>query len=298
MHTRIETITPEKAQEYLQKNKNNRVLRQKHVEFLAGEIRNGNWVTTHQGIAFSDTGDLIDGQHRLAAITKAGVPAQMLVTSGVTANGKSFKAQDIIDRGALRSLADQLSISTGLKNAFITTAAVRWIVKVFMNHANATVSAGNVLEILGMYGEQIAEVYQRVAPTDVFKKGWILGSLAIAAKAEGQKMYDIADKLGHGNDLSSGDPILALRNWLINKYGGDRGIEARTNKEQFFNGLYHAVLGGELKRVHIGGRGLEYFISKQQEEVGRIREMFGVQREFAVITLHGKSKKSGKKKEA
>ena len=52
------------------------------VNHLATLIKNGEFTLTHQGIAFDEDGNLIDGQHRLHAIIKAGIAVKMEVSSG------------------------------------------------------------------------------------------------------------------------------------------------------------------------------------------------------------------------
>ena len=67
-------ITPELARGMLIDNEGNRRKRELWVNYLANCIRNNEWKPTHQGIAFSENGKLLDGQHRLHAIIKADIP--------------------------------------------------------------------------------------------------------------------------------------------------------------------------------------------------------------------------------
>lgn len=104
MKTTIETITPALAKEYLEKNAiNNRHLRPSHIEALATAMRRGEWILSHQGIAFNTNGKLIDGQHRLWAIIKYGFPVQINVTRG--ALPESFLVDDL---GLKRTVTDVL----------------------------------------------------------------------------------------------------------------------------------------------------------------------------------------------
>ena len=80
MYSELLTITPSEASKYLANNPANRRLSESEVETLAADMREGRWCITHQGIAIGKTGRLLDGQHRLAAVIKAGVPVQMMVT--------------------------------------------------------------------------------------------------------------------------------------------------------------------------------------------------------------------------
>lgn len=119
MITKVETITPKRAQLYLERNPNNRPLRKSHVLFLAKQMSLGEWQVTHQGIAFDENGDLSDGQHRLAAIVKVGVPVAMMVTYGV-ARGK-FTA---FDTGIGRTNSDVTGINRNVVSVINVLVAV------------------------------------------------------------------------------------------------------------------------------------------------------------------------------
>lgn len=99
-------ITPQLAEQWLKRNEDNRRIRPGLVKTLAREIAEGRWQVTHQGIAFDEYGDLLDGQHRLHAIIAADVPAQMYVTTG--APRSSFA---VVDSGASRSFGDRVFAS-------------------------------------------------------------------------------------------------------------------------------------------------------------------------------------------
>jgi hypothetical protein len=109
--TEVETITPEMAKTYLERNTKNRRLESRVVERYASDMRANRFDLTHQGIAFYEDGELADGQHRLSAIVKAGVPVKMLVTRGLD-KGSTMQ----IDNHKLRSLVDSYAIQTGSRN--------------------------------------------------------------------------------------------------------------------------------------------------------------------------------------
>jgi hypothetical protein len=103
--TTIETVTPAMAADWLKMNTNNRPLDQKRVQAFADDIRLGRWQTTHQGIALSKDGRLLDGQHRLSAIVVAQRSVQMMVFHGV--DPRTFT---VMDRGKPRTLRDVTGI--------------------------------------------------------------------------------------------------------------------------------------------------------------------------------------------
>lgn len=107
MITKIEIVTPAKAAAWLEKNTDNRRVRAWYVKSLAGIITRGEWKVTHQGVAFSKSKRLLDGQHRLMAVVEANLPVKMCVTYDVADD--AFMA---LDQGINRKLADILSIDS------------------------------------------------------------------------------------------------------------------------------------------------------------------------------------------
>jgi len=106
--TTYEFISPEKARQYLETNTNNRNLNAQHVRVLANEILEGRWQVTHQGIAFSESGELIDGQHRLNAVIAANRAVGMMVSRDVPSNANDMY---MIDMGRKRSVSDVLQMA-------------------------------------------------------------------------------------------------------------------------------------------------------------------------------------------
>lgn len=116
-------ITPEQAKTWLEtKNTSNRKLRIHHAEYLASAIKNGDFKTTHQGIAFSKSGLLLDGQHRLAAIVIADKAVEMVV---------HFDLDDdafiCIDQGLKRSIAEVTNIEK--KQSEVARAALAYVTR-------------------------------------------------------------------------------------------------------------------------------------------------------------------------
>lgn len=88
----VETITPELAEEMLKRNTHNRPISNPYVTKLSKEMASGNWQLNGQSINFTTTGVLLDGQHRLKACIKAGVPFTTVVAGGFSED--TFKTTD------------------------------------------------------------------------------------------------------------------------------------------------------------------------------------------------------------
>jgi len=103
MHIIVETITPALAAAYLERNTGNRPKKERHIAQIADAMKRGQWMLTHEAIAFSKSGRLIDGQHRLCAVVKSNATVQMHVareceesTFAVIGDGARRKAADVL----------------------------------------------------------------------------------------------------------------------------------------------------------------------------------------------------------
>lgn len=123
MFTKLVTITPEMAREYLSRGAKNRNLRMGRVQAYARDIIAGNWKQTGETIKFGVSGKPLDGQHRLNAIIKANCAVTMLCAYDV-----DDSAFDYIDTGLPRAANDILGIA-GVANASTVSAACRHIVQ-------------------------------------------------------------------------------------------------------------------------------------------------------------------------
>ena len=117
-----ENIGPDLAIQYLERNKCNRHFTQSEVDRMAEDMRLGDWEQTHQGIAFDENGDLIDGQKRLWAIAESKVTIRLMVTRGVLRKGNAG-----IDSGKARTINDVLFFR-GVKTTTLQTAIATLLV--------------------------------------------------------------------------------------------------------------------------------------------------------------------------
>lgn len=112
-------IDPVTATAWLQRNTHNRSLREEGVAALARDMAADRWQYTGESIKFGTSGQLLDGQHRLAAIVRSEVTVPILVVPGLPDS-----AQVVMDTGAKRTAADALDLS-GEANGTLLAAAVR-----------------------------------------------------------------------------------------------------------------------------------------------------------------------------
>jgi len=143
MKMQIQLITPEIARAYLTKNIDNRNKRGWWASGIASMIKRGEWIPTHQGVAFAESGKLIDGQHRLEAVVEADIPVEMLVVTGVRDD-----AYKVLDNGIKRTLSDLTGVSP-------KTAEICRVLSRLIYSGNSNTSAEQCLQV---YNTGVGEV--------------------------------------------------------------------------------------------------------------------------------------------
>lgn len=117
-----ETITPAKAKILLNNNKRNRPINERNLQTLVNAIKQDNFHITGESIKVAKNGDLVDGQHRLMAVIKSGMPIKSFVVRGV--DNDAFK---YLDTGKKRNAADVLGIE-GYKNPGRIAAVAMFVI--------------------------------------------------------------------------------------------------------------------------------------------------------------------------
>jgi len=102
----VETITPRRAAELLTLNRKNRTCKPAVVQRYAKDMTEGRWGFNGAPILISDTGILLDGQHRLQAIVDSGVTLALVMIYDLPE-----ATRDTVDTGSVRRAADVLKFS-------------------------------------------------------------------------------------------------------------------------------------------------------------------------------------------
>ena len=101
----MERVTPAIAEKWLAKNTHNRKINSRVVDAMVRDLESGNWMENGSTITFSSDGVLLDGQHRLTAVSESGVSINVIVVRGIATS-----AQHTMDTGAKRTLANALQL--------------------------------------------------------------------------------------------------------------------------------------------------------------------------------------------
>lgn len=211
------TITPEIAQLWLSQNVANRRIREKFVTQLAKKIKEGKWQDTTDHIGFYEDGTLANGQHRLMAISRAGIPVKAKVDYNIPKS-----AAICIDTGNRRSFCDNIAIVTG--DSYYTSRISKMICGSFIDGRN--LSYEDHLEISKVYEHEIKFIKELFSGGGrYFNQSYILSAAftALLDGADVDKLADFADILISGKaNLGSDQTVLRFRDKILKEYADMR----------------------------------------------------------------------------
>lgn len=214
MSKSIETITPKKAAEWLRQNNRNRPLSDKWANELAGRITRGEWKMNGETIKFNCDGNIVDGQHRLQAIVKAGISVPCYVVRGVQED-----AFDTIDQGMKRSNG-QMFARDGVKHYNAAAAACTFLYRYengVIRHKGSVIVTPTMARTVYDSHRGLSDAIQYVAECNVHKL-MSYGNAGALCWLMRQKDEKAADNfflaVGLGENLTRGMPAYNLRSRL------------------------------------------------------------------------------------
>jgi hypothetical protein len=268
---KIEVITPDMARRWMKKNVSNRPLTEGAVDTLVDIIKLGEWCLNGASVSFNIMGQLIDGQHRLAACIKSGIP----IVSTVTRN-LPMEAFNSIDWVRPRSLADVLACEH--QEYYTEVASSLKIVKMLEHRAHSVKGSKIRPNEMRSILERHANLKKAPAAMNPYKKqlrGFLPKSVAVS-------LYYIFNELNHGKnkvfwdrillgtDINSSMPEYILREKLIDNSKSKAKLN-ETHLVALIIKTWNAVSSGRtLKSLRWGGFGVEEFpiIHEAEEKMG------------------------------
>lgn len=219
-----ELITPEIAETLLKVNAGNRKISPKTMRAYAQDISTGNWdEAVGTAISIDENGRLVDGQHRLAAISAAGVGIHTWVCRNVSSAG-------VYDNNRKRSNADQISIlRPDFDNVYKSTRYIAIARELIAHNTTPTnsrrpVSPKEIIDFTEKHKKDLDGFFLHIPQVTVAKVSLAVVQLALfMAYMDGVDMGDIMDfysVLCSGMSTKPEEfPIIAYRNYLKDTSG-------------------------------------------------------------------------------
>lgn len=262
MFTKVETVTPEMAREWLETlNKRNRPVAQSVVDRYAYQMKRGQWKLNGEAVIFGISKNILDGQHRLKACVQAGKPFTTLVVRGI--DDDTF---DTLDDGHKRSLADVFAVK-GEQNYQVVAAGVRFV----WLYATGQITSRDLSRQKGADTKQVLEETLEKHPGlrqsaryfnmlrartggVLLPVSMMVGLHYLFSLIDDQKADEFFEQFQSGLELTEGNPIYLLRQRLI---AGHREASAimRTKAMYFYTvTAWNAFMSGaKIKRMALVG---------------------------------------------
>tara|TARA_R110000782_G_C14703656_1_gene402393 strand:+ start:73 stop:879 length:807 start_codon:yes stop_codon:yes gene_type:complete len=234
MKTRVETINAERAKHYLNLNRNNRPVTESKVNQYFTEIQNGKWKEdTGEAIKISKQGFIIDGQHRLLALSKTEKSLNFLIVYDLDAS-----VFDVLDTGKNRGASDVFALNN-IPNYNRTSSIIREYVsfkdnKYYKTSAkdNFKVTNASLLSVYKSDSKHFDSISNHSAVLyHSFNKiisATNLGSFYLLFNESDQvKCDDFFDQLS-GRKINTNNSISVLKNTLIKDKISIKKITPRT----------------------------------------------------------------------
>lgn len=226
-------IPPTRAAQLLEHNTINRNLRPGYVNQLANEMANGYWKMNGESIIISDQQDVLDGQHRLEACVRSGVPLRTLLVVGVPRS-----VFETIDIGRGRTIYDILSINAtpqenGIKYRAEIASAARLLLAYQTHRLTNAMRRFTTREIIEAVREHpgLAESCAKwTMPRGINRAVFsCLHYLFADINKEAADKF-MEDLCRGGGDPDAGDPVWTLRERLLHGTWPDNKLDASMAK--------------------------------------------------------------------
>jgi len=254
----VETITPEIAKELLSRNSGNRSVSDAHVNRLAKQMSNNQFDLNGDAIRITDDGSLIDGQHRLSACVKSGVPFQSLVVRGLPK-----KAFLTIDQGKRRSHGDTLS-ALGEKNGKDISSALKIIERYFtagLPVGRRSFTNSDMVELLDKYPDARSCLGGVSHPKGLFPRSIAIACNYLFRIRDEELASRFFDELISGTRLDEGSPVYILRERLMRNAMSKAKLKPEYIMALMIKAWNALRSGREIKNLRFreNGDGAEFF---------------------------------------
>lgn len=201
-------VTKAMADALLDLNTHNRTVVRAVVERIKAALIHGLWVLNGATVCVGLDGVLYDGQHRLLAVSETGIPAKMLVVTGLERASRGS-----IDTGKGRSPKDAYEMAHGVKIPRDVAARIccAWEC-LFEGGAHAVCDEPAFAAAFGLFVEsdkRVSDLFARHAKG--YSRASILAAFMVAMPANPEQVEAMAARYRDMVFTSETDPMRALR---------------------------------------------------------------------------------------
>lgn len=240
----IRTATKQLVDTLLAMNTSNRSIKPRVVEKYARDIKAGKWVLTNQGIGVSESGVMIDGQHRLEAIKACGYPpVDILVVTGLSDDCKLA-----VDQHAKRSARDMLQFAFDCR---VTHAAPAIATALICSKSPQGWAGGQTMseiyDCIVEHAEEIEAVVAIPKAASSFAAPYLAAFVDCVKSGIGnmEKLTKFIRDVESGEMLSKQEPQFHFRNFVISTRKSGGGSTVRKERFEKAKKAFTAYASGQ-----------------------------------------------------
>jgi hypothetical protein len=240
----IRTTTKPLVDALLAMNTLNRPIKKRVVEKYARDIKAGKWVLTNQGIGVSESGVLLDGQHRLEAIKACGYPPVPVLVVG----GLPDECRLAVDQHAKRSARDMLHFAFDYRVSNSAPAiATALICSKSSNGWSGGQTMSEIYECILDYSEEIEAVVSLPKNVKNFAAPYLAAFIDCIKSGIGDidKLAKFINDIETGEMLSRTDPQFHLRNLVKSTRMTGGGSVVRKERFEKAKKAFTAYVNGQ-----------------------------------------------------
>jgi len=230
----LQIFDPELAQYELDKMGKNRALRKSSISHMVQDMSSNKWHLTPQGIIFNEDNILIDGQHRLTAIVKSGIPQELMVTRNNPRVNQPF-----IDLTNKRTTKDVYTLDSNSHGRYANKLVT--VSRFTLFGPKAAHAAGYQMQIRDpevakfiIDNEELMTSYVKAFSVadfrGVFSGGWVAAFVTAALIYGRDEIDQLVYRLSNLEWDDKKDPLRALFRFLRNKGGRTAKSSPLNNK--------------------------------------------------------------------
>lgn len=266
----IRNIGKKEAIEILALNNKNRRITRANVDFIKNEMVNNRFILNGATIVLSKDGTLLDGQHRLTALSETDLRFDFIFV--LDAENDVFKT---IDTGKNRNPSDILSIEK-IKNANNVASTIRKVIEEF-GTKRKTGKSGSVkisnTEVLDYYNKNSQEINEAVEfchnlyskELKVITVSSAAAFLILFSRVHKQKAKSFIRELFNGVRESESNAAQTLRKRLLNyKIDGTRTSDSLI-RALFIISFKTYCEGRDISKIQISRDFKEYLFFKEDD---------------------------------
>lgn len=246
-------VTADLATDLLKRNRKNRPVSRREVDRLKRILEAGKFRYNGEAVKFDKKGNLKDGQHRLTAVAESGVPADMLIVTGLDEN-----VFTTLDQGRKRTGGDVLFMR-GIKRYNAVSVACATIYRVFKNRAIYgavdPIPAYGIDEVIDRHPGLAASV-EYCAPLHSAGDSGVIGLGYLAAFHylientfnDPDKAASFVEGITKGTGLEDESPILQFR----------RRVLSAGRRRDIMHAQAKTALIAKVVGLHLSGQNVKY----------------------------------------